>query len=377
MGVGGMAVALVAGLAALVVLPALLALLGRRVKVAEQPAGEGPWYRLSQTVMRRPGRIAAACALLLIVAGLPALGIEFTVADARVLPADAEARQTRETLESRFPPNPAVPVYVAIDSRKQEQVAAYAERIERLPGVADLKGPHPIPDRLSLIQVVSEDEPLTEASQDLVRAIRDVPAPFSATVGGRTAEFVDQKARIAAYLPTALGLLAATTFALLFLMTGSVVVPLKALLMNFLALSASFGLLVLIFQDGRLEGVLDYESLGALEASMPVVMFAVAFGLSTDYGIFLLERIREARAQGADDEEAVAIGLERCGRIVTAAGLLLCVAIGALATSQIVFVKQLAIGTGLAVIIDATIIRALLVPAVMRILGPWNWWPRG
>jgi RND superfamily putative drug exporter len=165
-----------------------------------------------------------------------------------------------------------------------------------------------------------------------------------------------------------------TTLIILFLFTGSAILPLKALVMNLLTLSAAFGILVLVFQHGRLEELLGYTSQGALESSQPVVLFAVAFGLSTDYGVFLLSRIKEARDRGAPDREAVARGLQRTGRIVTAAALLFCVAIGAFATSRIIFIKELGIGTALAVILDATIIRALLVPALMELLGRWNWW---
>ena len=157
-------------------------------------------------------------------------------------------------------------------------------------------------------------------------------------------------------------------------MTGSVVLPVKALVMNLLTLSAAFGLLVLIFQDGHLEGLLGFTSQGALESSQPVLLFAVAFGLSTDYGVFLLTRIKEAHDDGATNEEAVALGLERTGRIVTFAALLFVIAIGAFATSQIIFIKQLGVGTALAVLIDATIVRALLVPSLMRLLGDRNWW---
>jgi RND superfamily putative drug exporter len=161
---------------------------------------------------------------------------------------------------------------------------------------------------------------------------------------------------------------------ILFVMTGSVVLPVKALLMNLLTLSAAFGLLVLIFQDGRLEGLLDFQAQGALEATQPILLFAIAFGLSTDYGVFLLTRIKEARDAGAGDREAVAIGLERTGRIVTFAALLFCIAIGAFATSQVVFIKELGVGTALAVLIDAFIVRSLLVPSLMALLGRWNWW---
>jgi uncharacterized membrane protein YdfJ with MMPL/SSD domain len=176
------------------------------------------------------------------------------------------------------------------------------------------------------------------------------------------------------HLPAALAVLMGTTIIVLFLMTGSLVLPVKALLMNLLTMSATFGLLVLIFQDGRFEGLLGYTSQGALEATQPIFLFAVAFGLSTDYAVFLLARIKEARDAGASNDEAVAMGLERTGRIVTAAALLFSIAVGAFATSELIFIKELGIGTALAVLIDATIIRALLVPSLMKLLGDWNWW---
>jgi uncharacterized membrane protein YdfJ with MMPL/SSD domain len=193
-------------------------------------------------------------------------------------------------------------------------------------------------------------------------------------VAGNSARFADQRAGLVDRLPLAIAFLAITTFVILFLMTGSVVLPFTALVMNVLGLSATFGLLVLVFQDGRLEGLLDYHSQGALEITQPLVLLAIAFGLSTDYGVFLLTRIKEARDAGATNEEAVAIGIQRTGRIVTAAALLLVVAIGAFATSEIVFIKQLGVGTAAAVLIDATIVRALLVPALMKLLGERNWW---
>jgi RND superfamily putative drug exporter len=166
----------------------------------------------------------------------------------------------------------------------------------------------------------------------------------------------------------------AATLIVLFLMTGSVVLPLKAVLMNALNLSALFGILVLIFQHGQLQGLLGYHSVGALDATQPILLFAIGFGLATDYGVFLLARIKEAHDAGAPNAQAVALGLERTGRIVTAAALLFAVAVGAFATSQIVFIKELGIGTALAVLLDATVIRALLVPSLMALLGPLNWW---
>jgi RND superfamily putative drug exporter len=236
--------------------------------------------------------------------------------------------------------------------------------------------PQRLDSEVTAVQAVSANPFASEDSETTVKAIRDLPRPAGTTVlvGGATADFVDFQSSLAAHLPIALAIVIAATLIILFLMTGSVILPIKSLIMNFLNLSAVFGLLVLIFQDGRLEGFLDYSSPGAIEQTMPILLFAVAFGLSTDYAVFLLSRIKEARDNGASDSESVAIGLERTGRIVTAAALLFAVAMGAFATSQIIFIKENGVGTALAVLIDASIIRALLVPALMELLGKWNWW---
>ena len=229
-------------------------------------------------------------------------------------------------------------------------------------------------DGLWRIGVVAPGRRLDESAKATVRAVRAVPAPFPVQVGGSTAEFLDQQSALADRLPVALAILALTTLVILFLMTGSVVLPVKTLIMNLLTLSAAFGILKLVFQDGRLEGLLGYTSQGALESSQPILLFAIAFGLSTDYGVFLITRIKEARDGGLSNDEAVAVGLQRTGRIVTAAAILMCIAIGAFVTSEMIFIKQLGLGTALAVLIDATIVRALLVPSLMALLGEWNWW---
>ncbi len=214
---------------------------------------------------------------------------------------------------------------------------------------------------------------LEPASQRLVHELRRLPG--DAPVGGSTAQYIDQKHTLGARLPLAIVLLCLVTYLLLYRATRSLVLPLKTLLMNALTLVATFGILVFVFQDGRLESVLGYTSQGALQLTQPVLLFAIAFGLATDYGVFLLTRIKEAWDAGASNREAVAIGLERTGRIVTAAALLFCIAVGAFATSKVIMVKEVGIGIALAVLIDATIVRALLVPSLMAILGRWNWWP--
>ena len=387
MGVGGVICALAAALVSLTLLPAILAALGPRVNALSpkrwqaalhrEASGErsGFWYRLSHMIMRRPVPVAVGASALLIAMGLPFLGIKFTGVDAGVLPRDQSARVVNDALQTEFPPNRTSPVYIAArgGSGDEEAIRRYAARLGELPGVVGEPTVQPA-DGLYRIDLVAPGPPLGEQAQDLVEDVRAVTAPVPVRVGGETAGFLDQQKALAGSLPLALAILATTTLVILFLMTGSVVLPIKALVMNLLTLSAAFGLLVLIFQDGNLEGPLGFTSQGALEASQPVLLFAVAFGLSTDYGVFLLTRIKEAHDAGASNEEAVALGLERTGRIVTFAALLFVIAIGAFATSQIIFIKQLGVGTALAVLIDATIVRALLVPSLMRLLGDWNWW---
>jgi uncharacterized membrane protein YdfJ with MMPL/SSD domain len=385
MGVGGVLVALTAALVSLTVLPALLAVLGPRVnalslkrwQVAMSRDAEhvraGPWYRFSQAVMRRPGPIAAATAALLIAMGLPFLRIEFTGVDASVLPQDRSARVVDDVLETEFAPGRTSPIYIAARSGDAQAVEGYARGLEELPNVAAVTPPQRA-DGLWRIDVLTGAAGLSDEAQQLVRDIRAKDPPFPVQVGGGTAQFLDQQTSLADSLPLALALLCGSTLVILFVMTGSVVLPVKALLMNLLTLSAAFGLLVLIFQDGRFESLLGFEAQGALESTQPILLFCVAFGLSTDYGVFLLTRIKEARDSGLDDREAVAEGLERTGRIVTYAALLFCIAIGAFATSEVVFIKELGVGTALAVLIDAFLVRALLVPSLMALLGRWNWW---
>src|SRR5918997_4523912 len=373
MGIGGMMVAVLAGGVALLVLPAVLAVLGPRVnalaprrlqRAAEadaRPAQSGAWYRLSRAVMRRPGTIAAAAAALLIAMGIPFLGLKVTAVDAGVLPQSSSARQVDDALKRDFDVRRTTPITLVARTAPGPELDRYLDRVLEVPAVLDLSPPRP-EGRLMLVDTVLRDPVLSDESQRAVRDVRGLDPPFEVLTRGQTATLVDLKESLANHLPTALALLMGSTVLVLFLMTGSVVLPVKALLMNLLTMSAAFGLLVLIFQDGRLEGLLDYTSQGALEATQPILLFAIAFALSTDYGVFLLARIKEARDSGLPNDEAVAVGLQRTGRIVTAAALLFSVAVGAFATSQIVFIKELGVGTAVAVLDEATNIRGLLVP---------------
>jgi uncharacterized membrane protein YdfJ with MMPL/SSD domain len=387
MGIGGALVAVLAASLALIVLPALLAVLGPRVnalapgwlaRAAERetrPDERGAWYRLSRFVMRRPAPIAVAGASFLIAVGIPFAGVKFVDADASVLPASASSHEVNDILDRQFPPNRTAPLEVVVGApAASPQARSLAARIRTLPDVSVVAPAQPAGADTSLLAVAPVHGPLTSSTRELVKNVRAIDEPVYVGVAGQTASFVDLEHSLGSHLPAVLGVVVGATLIVLFLLTGSVVLPVKAVLMNALNLSAVFGILVLIFQHGNLEGLLGYRGEGALDATQPILLFAVAFGLSTDYGVFLLSRIKEARDAGAPNSEAVAVGLERTGRIVTAAALLFAVAIGAFATSKIVFIKELGIGNALAVLIDASIVRALLVPSLMGLLGSANWW---
>ncbi|MGN6869627.1 MAG: MMPL family transporter [Solirubrobacteraceae bacterium] len=388
MGIAGAIVALLAATLALTVLPALLAVLGPRVNALSprrlrhaaerdaRPASSGAWYRLAQFVTKRPAQVALGSAAVLVALGIPFFTqTRFITADARVLPQSTSAHQVQSALDTQFPPNRTTPLEVVVGAPASSlEARALTARIVRLPDVSAVAPAQPAGRETSLLEVAPVRGPLTGSTEQFVRNIRALRTPYYLGVAGQTASYLDLEHSLGAHLPAALALVVSATLIVLFLMTGSVLLPLKAVAMNALNLSAVFGILVLIFQHGNLQGLLGYHSLGALDATQPILLFAIGFGLATDYGVFLLSRIKEAHDAGAPNTEAVSLGLERTGRIVTAAAVLFAVAVGAFATSQIVFIKELGIGTALTVLLDASVIRALLVPSLMALLGPLNWW---
>jgi uncharacterized membrane protein YdfJ with MMPL/SSD domain len=389
MGIGGILVALSAAVVSLVLLPAILALLGPRVNslapkrfkeagLREAKAEQsGFWYRLSQAVMRRPAVFAAGATALLLLLGAPFLNVRWTGVDASVLPTSQSARVVSDALAQDFPSDRTSPVTVVVKApaTASADLAAYAAKLRTVAGATAVSDPARIADGLWRIDATPPGSILSAESKRFVQSVREVPTVgHPRFVGGETAAFLDNQASLAHYLPISLGILAVTLFVLLFLLTGSVILPLKALIMNLLTVTATFGILVLVFQDGWLEGPLGFTSQGALESSQPILLLALIFGLSTDYAVFLLSRIKEIHDGGASNDEAVALGLQRTGRTVTAAALLFAVAIGAFVTSDIIFIKELGLGAALAVLIDATIVRAFLVPSLMKLLGEWNWW---
>jgi uncharacterized membrane protein YdfJ with MMPL/SSD domain len=394
MGFGGMAAVLVAMTGALTVLPALLAVLGHRVDSlrvpllrrrpprAQSAAQHGAWYRLAHSVMRRPIAYVAVIVPLLLLAGSPFLRVQWGGVDERALPAGTESRVVAQTLRDDFPRGGTATIdqVVAfadgtVDRADRAALASYAGSVRALPGVTDVtvarqKG------GTALLAAHYRYPSIGSEARDLVGAVRALPAPAGSQVlvGGRAADQRDLLASLGSTLPWMGLFVVGVTLVLLFLAFGSLVLPVKAVLMNVLSLSASFGALVWIFQDGHLSGPLGFTSTGAVEATQPILMLAMAFGLSMDYEVFLLSRIREQWDATGDNTTAVAIGLQRTGKIITSAALLLVVVIGAFATSGIVFIKMIGVGMIVAILVDATLVRALLVPATMRLLGRANWW---
>jgi RND superfamily putative drug exporter len=415
----GVAVALLAGLFSLVVLPALLALLGHRVnsltlwRRSVTPSDHGFWHRVATVVMRRPIPVATAAVAVLLLLGAPFLGLRLTQPDDRVLPPGADGRVVGDVLRDEFTSEEAGALSVVTEDEAagdlaDAEVDAYAASLATLPGVSRVDaatgtycgegvaaqfgcepgqlvlGPDSAPryagfrsDSGTYLSVVPAVEPFSPEGEDLVHAVRDADAPVPMLVTGQSAGLVDVNDTLFSRLPLALGIIAVITTVLLFLMFGSVVIPLKAIVLNLLSLTATFGAMVWIFQDGNLSGVLDFTATGGLAAAMPILMFCVAFGLSMDYEVFLLSRIKEEHDNGADNVTSVAVGLERTGRIVTAAAVLIAVVFVAFAIGRVSFIKLFGLGLTLAVVMDAFLIRGTLVPAFMRLAGDWNWWAPG
>ena len=369
MGIGGVLVALVAVMASLLVLPPLFVLLGPRLgKVRPGPERSGRWYRLARAVMRRPGLTAAAAAAGLLLVAAPALGVKCTGVDAGLLPSGKSARVVSDTIARDFPGADASPLTLAVTAPRDAGAALrrYAGGLRALPGVRRVSTPRDLGRGTWQLDVATGGLPSSSAAQRAVERVRSAPAPYRVAVGGAAAGLRDQRAAVAHTAPLALALLAALTLAILWLMTGSVILPLKTLLMSLLTTAAATGIVMAVFQG------LGGEA--GIEQTNYLVLVAIALGLSTDYGVFLLTRIKEARDRGLPDTEAIAVGLQRTGAVVSAAAVLMAVALGAFVTGQMVFLREVGVGAAAAVLLDAFVVRALLVPALMRLLGGANSW---
>ena len=399
----GIAVVLLAMLGAVVVLPSLLAVLGTNVdrwKLLRRPSpeeGSGFWHRTAELVMRRPGIVAVTIGALMLALGLPFLNVSFGLPDDRVLPAKASAHQIANILRTDFPDREADATVILLPQTRPDDPAldAYALRLSYVHDVARVdtaQGGYSQGRKVldagepskrfmkhgyagTWVSVVPTIEARSPAGQSLVHAVRNVPAPGERLVGGPSADLVDTEKAISKKTPLAAGLIVIATLVILFLFTGSVLIPVKAVVLNLLSLSATFGAMVYVFQEGHLQSIFGHFTItNTLDTTTPILMFCIAFGLSMDYEVFLLSRIREEWIATGDNRRAVALGLERTGRLVTAAAALIAVVFTATATSGVTFIRLFGAGMALAVIMDATLVRGALVPAFMRIAGRWNWW---
>jgi RND superfamily putative drug exporter len=381
--VAGASVAILSSLIALFAVPALLALLGDRINALSVRRGAAVsdesdgWYRLAWWVMRRPVAVALASSALLLAASVPLLKTILTGPSAEAVPPGQPSYEINHYVEEHYDRDVSEAITVAVRGPvTDEQLDSLHDRIERIDGIE--RGPQfeRASKTVAYANFAGEDRALTDHTQDAVREIRADAAPKDAEllVTGNTARFIDQKQSLIDHTPLVIGIVVVTTLILLFMLTGSVILPIKTLIMNTLTLAASLGILVLGFQEGWFHGILDYTGPSAVEVTSLVFVFAVTFGLATDYAVLVMARIKEQHDLGAPNEEAVAIGIARTGRVITAAAVMIAVVFLAFAVSSVFFMKQIAIAQAAGVLIDATIVRALLVPSLMRLLGEVNWW---
>ncbi|MER5351262.1 MMPL family transporter [Kitasatospora sp. NPDC002551] len=371
----GVSVVVIAVAAALTLIPALLGFAGSRIKAPAAPVpDEGFFSRTVRRVGKRAVPVALACTALLVAAGVPFLHADMRSSGAAVLPASSAGRQVAETIDQRFPQASAAPITVVVESGATVAQAYADDVVAKLPGVSGVRAVTPVSDTVSTIDVLVHGDPQGGQAKQVVEELRADRGGLTTEVTGGAASVVDFQDELLTRGPIALGLVALGTLILLFLMTGSVVMPVKALLMNLLSLGASLGALTLVFQDGWFSGLLGFSPTGGLETFIPVLVFAFAFGLSMDYEVFLLARIKELRDKGHSCTRAVELGVQRSGRIITSAALLMVIVFAGFALGDMLMVKQMGIALAVAVAVDATLVRCLLVPAAMSLFGEFNWW---
>ncbi|GAB3883071.1 MMPL family transporter [Terrabacter terrigena] len=374
-GVAGVSIVLVAMVVAITLVPALCVIGAKRLsrKAIERPSDVGLFSRLAHVVQRRPVVVIAAVVVVLVTLALPTLSMKLTSSGTELLPKGADQRVFFEDLARDYPALTAPEVTVVAASSDRSAVTAWADGFRTAPGVESVTV-QPLGGGHQRVDLRVAGGPTSDQAQELVTAVRDSPTPFETLTTGQAAGQIDFLDSMSARAPYAVGLVVLGTFVLLFLMTGSVVVPVKALLLNLISLGAALGVVVWIFQDGHLEGLLRFSSVGAVESMVPFLVLAFGFGLSMDYEVFLLSRIVEFHRHGAGNDRAVSLGLQRTGRIITSAALLIVIVFAGFVAGDILIIKQMGLALVAAVAIDATLVRMLLVPATMTLLGRWNWW---
>ncbi len=374
-GVAGVSVVLVAMVVAITLVPALCVVGAKRLsrKAVEQTSDVGLFSRLAVGVQRRPVVVIVGVVVVLVTLALPTLSMKLTSSGTELLPKDAPQRVFFEQLDRDYPALSAPEVTVVARSADTAAVTSWAEQFRNRPGVEGLVV-RPLGSGDQRVDIRVAGRPTSEEAQDLVTTVRGTSAPFETLTTGQAAGQIDFLDSMSARAPYAVGLVVLGTFVLLFLMTGSVVLPVKALLLNVISLGAALGVVVWIFQEGHLEGLLGFTSVGAVESMVPFLVLAFGFGLSMDYEVFLLSRIVEFHRQGVESDRAVSLGLQRTGRIITSAALLIIIVFGGFVAGDILIIKEMGVALVAAVAIDATLVRMLLVPATMTVLGRLNWW---
>ena len=380
-GYAGVSVVAIAVTGALFGLPPILAMIGKKVdkgtvrKSAITHKDEGRWAQTARLVMKRPVAVVLLSLIILGILAAPIKNIAFSQGDSRILPASNPAAVATAIQESRFESNIATVDIIVVDgASKENEISSYVEKVKQVPGIVSVASPRIIGND---IQITAYESmlPRSPEAQKLIHDLRDLPAPTGTLVGGVAADYTDTQDGIAQTLPLALGWIAISVLILLFVFTGSIILPIKAVLLNVMSLAATMGVMTWIFVDGHLQWLVgSFTVTGSLDTSIAILIFVVVFGLSMDYELFLLSRIREEHLLGKSNIESVATGLQRSARIITAAAVLLAVVFAAFVTSGVTSIKMMGFGVAFAVLLDATLIRALLVPALMRLLGERNWW---
>ena len=382
-GAGGAAVGLLSAMMAVLVVPSMLALLGTRINALAIRRGPSVsdrstrWYRVAKFAMRRPIVVALACSALLLAVSSPLLGLTLTGPSAEAVPPSQPSYAVNTYIERNYSQGIAFAITVTVQgNHSPAQLGLLQQRIAALDGIAGGAPFVRASPRLAFASFTPAGPALEKRSQDAVQAIRasEVPGGGSPLVSGNTARFIDEKESLIEHLPLVGTIICATTLLLLFLLTGSILLPIKTLIMNVLTLGASLGVIVLAFQEGVLTDLFAYTGPAAIEVTSLAFLFAITFALATDYAVLVMARIKEQHDRGASNEEAVAIGISRTGRVISAAALAIAIVFLAFAVSKVFFMKQIALAEAAAVLIDTTIVRALLVPALMGLFGEWNWW---
>jgi len=381
-GYAGVSVVALAVIGALFGLPPIMAMLGDRIdkgvvrKSAITPKEDGRWAKTARLVMKRPVSAVVLSMVILGIMAAPITNIKFSQGDSRMLPADNKAAFATALQAERFPGQTGTPVEIVIKggANKLDEINGYAARVGQVPGIVAVLPPQTIGNDVRVI-AYQEMLPRTPESQELIHNVRNVDSPDGTLVGGVAADYTDSQDGISRTLPWALGWIVLSVLVLIFVFTGSIILPIKAVILNFLSLGATMGALTWIFVDGNMQWLVgSFTVTGTLDTSIVILIAVVVFGLSMDYELFLLSRIREEHLAGKSNVESVAIGLQRSARIITAAAVLLAVVFGAFVTSGVTSIKTMGFGVALAVMLDATIVRGLLVPALMRLFGENNWW---